>query len=162
MELLELLAPQREWQSMRERGSVRILTSSLGHFHANAKLILPVLTLERDWDRDKYRMGQKVDDGVQDVENFPDNAANWTGRKVGEVEDIPQDIEQGYDRAKYGMENKFDNAVEDVADIPQDIGQGVEGVASWVGRKFGDVERFGEGMENSFDTGEAQGRNDRW
>lgn len=30
-------------------------------------------------------MDNKVDDGVQDVENFPDNAARWTGDKVGSL-----------------------------------------------------------------------------
>ena len=107
-------------------------------------------------------MEEKLDDGVQDVENFPDNAANWTGRKVGELEDVPHDLENDYDRAKWGVENKFDNAVQDVEDVPQDIGQGVEGVADWIGRKVGDVERFGDGVEGSFDAGEAQGRNDGW
>lgn len=35
------------------------------------------------FERDKYR----VEDGVED---FPENAARWTGRKVQEVEDIPE------------------------------------------------------------------------
>lgn len=38
------------------------------------------------------------------MDNFPENAANWTGRKVGEVEDIPQDVEYGVGR--------FDNRVD--------------------------------------------------
>ena len=136
--------------------------------HANA-----FFSTDQEWDRDTNRM-------EQNVENFPDNAANWTGRKVGEVEDIPQDVEQDFDRAKYGMENKFENAeqdvenfpnnaanwagrkVDEVEDIPQDIGQGFEGVADWIGKKVGGVERFGEGIEGSFDAGEAQGRDDRY
>ena len=141
-------------------------------YSTSLKIEADIVTyLEQDWDRDKYRT-------EQDVENFPDNAANWTGRKVGEVEDIPQDVEQDYDRAKYGVENKFDNAeqdvenfpdnaanwagrkVDEVEDIPQDIGQGFEGAANWVGDKFSGVERFGDGVEGSFDSGEAQGRDD--
>jgi hypothetical protein len=126
-----------------------------------------------DYERDKYRVEndfdeagnyaeRKFDDGVNDVENFPDNAARWTGEQVGRVEDIPQDIEQGYDRAKWGAENTFDNAVQDVADAPEDI-------ANWAGRKVGDVERFGDDVENygdnldnAYDQGRNEGRNDGW
>ena len=46
---------------------------------------------DNEYDYDKYRV-------ENDVENFPENAADWTGRKVGEVEAIPQDIEYGVDR----------------------------------------------------------------
>src|ERR1700761_5954124 len=73
--------------------------------------------IEEHWDEDKYRMENRIDNAEQDVADFPDDAARWTGRKVGEVEDIPQDIENDYDRAKWGVENKFDNAVDDVEDI---------------------------------------------
>ncbi|TFK51142.1 hypothetical protein OE88DRAFT_1660484 [Heliocybe sulcata] len=107
--------------------------------------------VENDWDRDKYRV-------ENDVENFPDNAAQWTGRKVGEVEDIPQDVEYDYDRAKYGMENRFDNAVQDVEDIPQDLRDGVDDAARWVGDGVGDVERFDNGIDNSYDQGRDESR----
>ncbi|KZT23595.1 hypothetical protein NEOLEDRAFT_1136398 [Neolentinus lepideus HHB14362 ss-1] len=101
--------------------------------------------VENDWDRDKYRV-------ENDVENFPDDAARWTGRGVGDVEDIPQDVEYDYDRAKYGVENRFDDAVQDVEDVPDDA-------ARWAGDRVGDIERFDDGIENSYD----QGRDDtRW
>ncbi|OQV10456.1 WW domain-containing protein isoform 2 [Cladophialophora immunda] len=78
--------------------------------------------VEEKWDDAKYDVENDVRDGVQDVENFPDNAARWTGEKVQEVEDIPQDVDR-----------KWDNAVQDVEDVPDDV-------AGWAGRKVGDVE----------------------
>lgn len=44
-------------------------------------------------------MENKWDNAVDDVENFPENAAEWTGEQVGNVE------------------NKWDNAVDDVQDF---------------------------------------------
>lgn len=86
--------------------------------------------------------------------------------QVGEVEDIPQDIENDYDRVKYGMENKWDNAVQDVEDVPEDVagfvGAGVGRVERW----GDDVDRFGDNMDNAYDQGRDDGRygddNDRW
>lgn len=49
-------------------------------------------------------MENRFDNAVDDVEDFPENAARWTGEKVQEVEDIPQDIE-----------NRWDDAEDDVA-----------------------------------------------
>ena len=57
-----------------------------------------------------------------------------TGRKVEEVEeveDIPQDISQGF---------------EDVVDAPE----------RWIGRKVGEVEGFGDRIDNSYDQGQQQ------
>jgi hypothetical protein len=97
-----------------------------------------------DYDENRFENG---------VENLPDNAARWTGQKVGEVENIPQNIENDYDQAKWGAENKFDNAVQDVEDVPDDV-------AGWVGGKVGDVERFddrvdnfGDGIQDTYDAG---------
>ena len=42
---------------------------------------------EDKFDNAKYDLEQDARDGVQDVENFPDNAARWTGEKVQDVED---------------------------------------------------------------------------
>ena len=47
--------------------------------------------------------------GVQDVEDFPENAARWTGEKVQEVEDIPQDMENKWDNMVGGVERFGDN-----------------------------------------------------
>jgi len=82
--------------------------------------------------------------------------------QVQDVEDIPQDVEQDYDRAKYGIENRFDNAVQDVEDIPQDFDQGIDNAAGWAGDKVGDVERFGDRIDDSYDDGRAEGRRDDW
>ncbi|KAL9109867.1 MAG: hypothetical protein Q9227_005570 [Pyrenula ochraceoflavens] len=107
----------------------------------------------QDWDQDKARFENRIEDDVQNVENFPENAAGWTGRKVGEIEDIPQDIEQDYDRAKDGVENTFDNAIEDVVDAP-------ENVAGWTGEKIGDIERISDNVDQAYDEGRDEGRYD--
>ncbi|KAK5004569.1 hypothetical protein LTR60_006516, partial [Cryomyces antarcticus] len=114
--------------------------------------------IEGDYDREKYRLENRVENGIEDVEEFPENAARWTGRKIAdthvqEVEDIPQDIEQDYDRVKYGVENRFDNVVQDVEDVPDDV-------AGWAGRRVGDVERFDDNIDNAYDEGRYEGRND--
>lgn len=38
--------------------------------------------IEQDWDQDKYRMENKLSGDLQDVGDFPENAARWTGEKV--------------------------------------------------------------------------------
>ena len=50
-------------------------------------------------------MGNRWDNAVDKVEDFPTDAARWGGRIVQEVEDIPEDIE-----------NKWDNAIDYVED----------------------------------------------
>lgn len=97
---------------------------------------------ERDWDQDKDRFEGDARRDVDDVENFPDDAANWAGRKVQDVEDIPQDVER-----------KWDDGVQDVEDIPDDV-------AGWAGRKVGDVERFDDNIDNSYDQGRDEARYD--
>lgn len=76
---------------------------------------------EEDWDQDKDRFENRVDADKyrleNDVANFPDNAANWTGEQVGRVE--------GFDDR---VENRFDNAVGDVENFP-------ENAAAWTGEK---------------------------
>lgn len=125
--------------------------------------------IENRFEDDKYRVENDVEvpgrlcdrsgfDTLTHFKDFPENAANWTGRKVGEVEDIPQNIEQGFDRFGNRIEGGFDNAVQDVEDVPEDI-------AGWTGRKVGDVERFDDNIDNSYDQGRNEGRyddGDRW
>jgi len=50
---------------------------------------------------------QGFDNAVQDVENFPENAAGWVGEKVGEVERFGDEVEN------YGesIENAYDQGV---------------------------------------------------
>ncbi|KAL5355397.1 hypothetical protein BJX96DRAFT_170630 [Aspergillus floccosus] len=98
--------------------------------------------IREDWDRAEDR-----------VEEFPEDAARWTGEKVGEVEQIPENIEQDWDRAEDRIENGWDNAVDDVENAP-------ENAAEWVGEQVGEVEQFGDRMENAYDQGEAEGRSD--
>ncbi|KAF9885652.1 hypothetical protein FE257_012743 [Aspergillus nanangensis] len=106
-----------------------------------------------DFEQDKARFEQGVED-------FPQDAAQWTGEKVGEVEQIPDNIEQGWDRAEDRVENEWDGAVQDVENAPQEA-------AGWVGEQVGeveqfgdDVEQYGDSLENAYDQGEAEGRND--
>ncbi|GIK00643.1 hypothetical protein Aspvir_004670 [Aspergillus viridinutans] len=98
------------------------------------------------WDEDKERIEQNVED-------FPEDAARWTGEKVGEVEQIPENIEQDWDRTEDRIENKWDNAVDDVEDFP-------ENAAEWTGRRVGEVEQFGDNIDNAYDEGRAEGRDD--
>jgi hypothetical protein len=49
----------------------------------------------------------------------------------------------------------FNNAVTDVEDAPEEA-------AGWFGRKVGDVERFDNNVDSSYDQGRYEGRNDRW
>ncbi|KAL6252894.1 hypothetical protein RBB50_000613 [Rhinocladiella similis] len=98
--------------------------------------------VEEKWDEDKYRVENDVRQDVDNVEDFPEDAARWAGRKVQDVEDIPQDVE-----------NKWDNAVQDVEDLPEDV-------AGWAGGKIGDVDRFGDNIDNAYDQGRDESRYD--
>ncbi|KAI5784709.1 WW domain protein [Geopyxis carbonaria] len=96
--------------------------------------------IKEDWDQDKYAMQQEEYRVENDVEYFPENAAGWVGDKVGEVESIPQNIEQDWD-----------NAEQDVEYFP-------ENAAGWVGDKVGAVEGEFDAIDNSYDAGRAEGR----
>lgn len=109
------------------------------------------------------------------VEDFPEDAARWTGEKVctispsrllpirrtdtdrcsqvGEAEEIPENIEQGWDRAEDRVETGFDNAVDNVEDFP-------ENTAEWFGEKVGAVEQFGDDLDDAYDEGRDEGRDD--
>jgi uncharacterized protein YktA (UPF0223 family) len=82
---------------------------------------------------------KKIEDGFDEfgnkVENFPENAANWTGEQVGNVENFGDRVE-----------NKYDNAVDDVENFP-------ENAANWTGEQVGKVENFGDDVEQSWDNG---------
>jgi len=83
--------------------------------------------MHEDFERDKYRMEDRVDEFGNDVSNFPENAAGWTGEQVGRVE------------------NKWDNAVDDVEDFP-------ENAARWTGEKVQAVEDIPQDIENKWDN----------
>ena len=66
-------------------------------------------------------------------------------------------------------EQSFDNGVKDVKDVPSDIGGAIGSAAKWVGDKIGategegrkaegDVDQFGQGVDNSYDQGQQQGQ----
>ncbi|KAL3459815.1 hypothetical protein BJX64DRAFT_196376 [Aspergillus heterothallicus] len=94
---------------------------------------------------------EKKDDFEQGVENFPEDTARWTGEAVGEVEQIPDRIEDGFD----AVGDDIEDAVDDVEDFP-------ENAAGWVGGKVGEVEQFGDNMEDAYNEGVAEGRGDDW
>ncbi|EMC95882.1 hypothetical protein BAUCODRAFT_34647 [Baudoinia panamericana UAMH 10762] len=100
----------------------------------------------------------RIEDGVED---FPENAARWTGERVQEVEDIPENVEAGFDRFGNRIEQGFDNVVDDVVDAP-------ENVANWAGRRVEGVEQFGDRIGDAYDDGkneereEDYQRDDRW
>jgi hypothetical protein len=117
---------------------------------------------EEQFGYDKDRLENRVDNDenrvANDVEGFPDDAAGWVGRKVGDVEGIPQGIENDYDRAKWGVEDEVGDAVQDVEDVPDDV-------SGWVGGKVGEVEGFGDrvegfgdGVQGSYDAGRDEER----
>lgn len=87
-------------------------------------------------------MENSVDNGIQDVEDVPQDAAGWAGRRVGDVENFDGDVRR-----------KWDNGVQDVEDAPEDV-------ANWAGDKVGDVERFDDNMDNAYDNGRDSSRND--
>ena len=109
-----------------------------------------------DYDRDRVEDRvdydrQRFDDRVQydenRVEDFPEDAAQWTGSKVQEVEDIPEDV-AGWTGRK----------VEEVEDIPDDV-------AGWAGRRVQGVEDFGDKIEDSYDDVQGayeNGKDDRY
>ena len=65
------------------------------------------------------RVENKFDNAVDDVENFPENAANWTGEQVGKVENFGDDVEQSWDNGVDRIEDfgdRMDNAYDDGRD----------------------------------------------
>ncbi|KAL4894575.1 hypothetical protein BDV59DRAFT_200912 [Aspergillus ambiguus] len=102
--------------------------------------------IREDWNREEARMEQNVED-------FPEDAAQWTGEKVGEVEQIPENIEQDWDRAEDRVENGWDNFENDIENAP-------ENAAEWVGEEVGEAEQFGDRMENAYEQGEAEGESE--
>ena len=80
-------------------------------------------------------------------------AAESNVHQVQDVEDIPQDIGNAWDRGEDRIENGFDNAVNDVEDIPEDVAQAVGEVA-------GRFDRFGDNMDAAYDEGRQEGRDD--
>jgi hypothetical protein len=87
-------------------------------------------------ERDEYRVENRIDQYGNDISNFPENAAGWTGRQVGRVENFDDRVE-----------NRFDNAVNDVEDFPEDA-------ARWGGRKVQEVEDIPQDIENKWDNAE--------
>lgn len=72
------------------------------------------------------------------------------------MEDIPQDIEGGWDRMEDRVEGGWDRMEDRVEDFP-------ENVANDIGEGVGNVERFGDNMGDAYDQGRDEARDDdRW
>lgn len=134
------------------------------------------------WNREEDRMERRFDDGVENVEEFPEDAARWTGEAVGEVEAVPDRVEEGWDRAEENVEEGWerteenvqegwdragenieegwDDTVEAVENAPENIAEGIgEGVGEV--ERFGDsVEDYGETLEQSYEDGRDEARYD--
>ena len=82
-------------------------------------------------DEDAYRMAQ---DGRR-VEGFPEEAARWAGERVQAVEDVPGDVEAGFDRLGRRVQRGYD----DVVDAPEEV-------AGWVSRLDGAGPAGGSGL----------------
>ncbi|EPT04089.1 hypothetical protein FOMPIDRAFT_1022167 [Fomitopsis schrenkii] len=76
-------------------------------------------------------------EAVRDVEDAPYNAARWAGDEVGEAERGVKDVGEG-------------------------IVDAVGGAIGWAARKVEGVERFGDGVENSYDQGKQEGERTGW
>ncbi|EOA88214.1 uncharacterized protein SETTUDRAFT_38886 [Exserohilum turcica Et28A] len=87
---------------------------------------------------DKIEEG--FDHAKENVENFPENAAQWTGEKVQAVEDFPEDA------AEWTGEK-----VQAVEDIPDRIENKWDGMV-------GGVEQWGDNMQEAYDYGKEERR----
>lgn len=79
-------------------------------------------------------MGRKVDEFGNAIEEFPENAANWTGQQVGNIENFGDRVE-----------DKWDSAVDNVENFP-------ENAAEWTGEQVGKVENFGDDVADGWDN----------
>lgn len=141
-------------EQKREGGGHGLLYGALGAaagLAGGAFLAHEAGDISQDFEADKSRLENNVED-------FPSDAARWTGEKVQEVEDVPQDVGQGFERFGDRVEEGWDGAVEGVEDAPADV-------AGWVGRRVGEVEgvgdeveRFGDGLDNAYDQGKDEER----
>lgn len=116
-------------------------------------------------------MERHWDNGVQNVEDFPEDAAHWTGEAVGSMEHgadrvehgfehAGDNVEQGFEHAGDNIEQGWDNTVDAIENAPENM---AEAVGEGVGRveRFGDsVEDFGDRMESSYDQGRDEERYD--
>ncbi|KAH6865719.1 hypothetical protein BKA58DRAFT_461684 [Alternaria rosae] len=116
--------------------------------------------IEDGWDSAKANVSNGVDEFGNDVSNFPENAAGWTGEQVGRAENFGDDVEQKWDNGVQDVENFPENAaewtgekVQAVEDIPQDIENKWDNVEN-------EVEQFGDNMGDAYDEGREEQRYD--
>jgi len=88
-------------------------------------------------DRIYNKFEEKKYKAEEEVENLPEEAAQWAGEKVGRAE---YDV----DRVKYEVENLPDEA------------------ARWTGRKVGEAEAYGDEIKDDFEEGKGEGYDDSW
>lgn len=65
------------------------------------------------------KVEDKWDNAVDNVENFPENAANWTGEQVGHIENFGDDVADKWDGAVDSVQDfgdRMDNAYDEGRD----------------------------------------------
>jgi hypothetical protein len=124
------------WCSRRCAADARRRKHPLVSTSRHGRAILIQQPADDDFERDKYRVENRFDEFGNDISNFPENAAGWTGEQVGRVENFDDRVE-----------NRFDNAVNDVEDFP-------ENAARWGGEKVQEVEDIPQDIENKWDNAE--------
>lgn len=73
-------------------GSATRSVNNTGHTNINALVItLPAQVGEAEYDVDRVK---------DDVEDFPENAAEWVGDKVGGVERFGDEVDYAYDEGR--------------------------------------------------------------
>jgi phage-related protein len=105
------------------------------------------------WDDTKQSVSNGVDEFGNTISNLPENAAAAAGSAVGHVENFGDSVE-----------NKWDDAVDDVENFPENAahwtGEKVQGVEdTWDDATQG-VEDWGQGMEDAYDQGRDDARDD--
>ena len=87
--------------------------------------------------------------------DFSQDAAEWTGRRVGEAENVGNDVEQGFDEFGNRAERRFDDTVENIEDAPERVEQNFDEFGNRVEARFDntvqDVEDAPERVEQNFD-----------
>ncbi|KAH8702690.1 hypothetical protein GQ44DRAFT_631501 [Phaeosphaeriaceae sp. PMI808] len=109
-----------------------------------------------------HEMKRRFDEFGNEITNFPENAAGWTGEQVGRAENFGDRVEYRVDEFGNDVENfpenaanwtgeQWDDGVQDIEDIPQDIENKWDNAVD-------DVAEFGGRMDQAYDDGRDEQR----
>ncbi|KAK7509968.1 uncharacterized protein IWZ02DRAFT_147689 [Phyllosticta citriasiana] len=152
--------PREENESSGHSGMAYGAMGAVGGVAAGALLIHEGDEIAQDWDEDKARLERGADATAELVGEGVGSVERRVNDAVQDVEEFPDDVERGAEEAGEWTERKWDDAVRDVEEIPQDVEGGVEDAAEWVGEGVGEVEQFGDGVEAAYDEGREEGYDD--